>query len=129
MTLDQELYVYVKLNEYRNKNLLKPLKLDGFCSDLARIHSQNMAEMKIPFSHDQINERLNKIKDHYKDLGYVSGSENVYFSSPNLGEPIPQWQKSSGHNKNMLGNFNCCGIGYAKHENKHYITAIFVKFK
>lgn len=127
MTLDEELFVFVKINEHRNKNKLKPLKLDGFCSELARAHSQNMADQKIKFSHDQINERLNQIKVFFKDLGYVKGSENVYFASPNLGEPVASWQKSTGHNRNMLGSFNCCGVGYARAGTKHYVTAIFVQ--
>lgn len=129
MTLSEELYILVKINEYRQKNNLLPLKLDGFCSDLARIHSQNMADKVTPFSHDQFNDRINLIKNQYKELHFGSASENVYYASPNLGEPVPSWQKSVAHNRNMLGNFTCCGIGYANKDKKnHYVTAIFVKF-
>lgn len=129
MTLSEELFVLVKLNEYRQKNNLIPLKLDGYCSGLARQHSQNMANKQIPFSHDRYSERINQIKNQFKDLGFINASENVYFASPNLGEPVQSWQKSVAHNRNMLGSYTCCGIGYANKDKSHYVTAIFIKFK
>lgn len=128
MTLSEELFVFVKINEYRQKNNLLPLKLDGYCSDLARIHSQNMANKTIPFSHDKFNERVNTIKNRYNEFSFGGSAENVYSASPNLGEPIVSWQKSAAHNRNMLGNFTCCGIGYASRDKNHYVTAIFIKF-
>lgn len=114
------------LNAYRKKNNKSPLKWNQICAHYAEQHSQDMADKKIVFSHDGINDRLNAIKAQVK--GYQVGSENVAFSHPGDMNPIDAWSKSSGHNKNMLGVFSDCGIGYVVNANHdHYYTAIFIR--
>ena len=113
------------LNNYRKKNNKSPLSWNPLCAHYAEQHSQNMADKKVPFSHQGINERLAAIK---KDtIGYQVGSENVAYSKPNDLLPIEPWSKSSGHNKNMLGAFSDCGIGYVEKNKEHYYTAIFIR--
>lgn len=113
------------INVYRNQKNLKPYIWNDFLSNLSRQHSQNMAEKRIPFSHDGINDRLKQIKEANKV--YFGGSENVAYSKPGDQNPIAPWQKSSGHNKNLLGNFTHCGIGYVCKDKEHYYTALFAK--
>lgn len=115
-----------KLNAYRKKNNKSPLKWCGICANFAEKHSQNMADEKVPFSHIGVNDRLAEIKKLVPK--YQVGSENVAFSAPNDMNVIEAWSKSSGHNKNMLGAFTDCGIGYVVNDkNKHYTTAIFIR--
>ncbi len=113
------------LNAYRKKNNKSPLKWNQICAHYAEKHSQNMADIR-KLSHDGINDRLNSIKNLVK--GYQVGSENVAYSHPGEFNPVEAWSKSSGHNKNMLGLYTDCGIGYVKNANNdHYYTAIFIR--
>lgn len=125
ITWQHEKEVLDLLNAYRKKNNKSPLQWNQVCANFAEKHSQNMADLKI-LSHDGINERLDGIKKLVK--GYQVGSENVAFSHPGDMNPVEAWSKSSGHNKNMLGAFTHCGIGYVVNKtNDHYYTAIFIR--
>lgn len=119
------------INVYRTQKKLKSYKWHDFIANLARTHSQNMAEKRVVFSHDGIDNRLKQIKEGVKEgkevKGYFGGSENVAYSKPGDQNPIGPWQKSSGHDKNLLGNFTHCGIGYVEKDHEHYYTALFAK--
>jgi uncharacterized protein YkwD len=125
ITWQREKEILGLINAYRKKNNKSPLKWNTICAHYAEQHSKYMAENK-SLSHDYVNERLNEIKKKVK--GYQIGSENVAMSHPNEFNPIEAWSKSSGHNKNMLGVFTDCGVGYVKNSNNdHYYTAIFIR--
>jgi len=120
--------VYQKVNQYRKSKKLPPLKLDSAINQQARKHSEAMAKGKVPFSHDGFD---NRVKAIAKSLDYRSAGENVAF---NQGYPKPDqqavegWIKSTGHRKNMEGNFDTTGIGVSKNaEGEYYLTQIFIK--
>ena len=55
-------------------------------------------------------------------------AENVVFGARNGKEAFEMWKKSSGHRKNMLGNYKYIGIGAARNRRGViYYTEIFVK--
>lgn len=117
------------INEYRKSHGLSPLQWNEFCANCAEIHTTNMANGQVPFSHDGWNERYRQIAKFVP--GIKSGTENVAMSSPNHFDPVISWIKSPKHNKNMLSDSNLCGTSHvASSENgvrNHYYTAIFMK--
>ncbi len=125
--MDQENNAFEKLNTLRQSKNLKPYKYMAYANELAHTHSKNMAEKVVPFSHDGLNDRIDSLK---KKCGasFINASENVAFSRPDM-NPVDAWIKSSGHLKNMLGDFNYCGIGRVEKNKEVYYTGIFVKIK
>jgi|SRR5688572_3090540 len=117
------------INVYRKEKNLQPYIWHDFMGNLARYHSQSMAEKRVQFSHQAIEDRLKQIKESVPEgKVYYGGSENVAYSRPGDMNPINSWQKSKGHDKNLLGDFTHCGIGYVVNDNhEHYYTALFAK--
>lgn len=121
-----ETSVFQKINQYRVSKGLGKLKLNNKISQQARIHSQNMAHWRVPFSHDGFKERVNAIP-----LVYASAAENLAF---NQGYPDPAveamsgWIKSPSHLKNIEGNYDLTGIGVAANaDGEVYLTQIFLR--
>jgi len=98
------------INDHRKANNLQPLQLNEIITQQANMHCENMANGSVPFSHDGFSNRLNEIKK--QGLSFTRAGENVALTYPDQ-NPKLLWEKSDGHNKNMLGNFNLCGIGHA----------------
>ena len=116
-----------KINEYRASLALAPLELNSQISEQARIHSENMANKTVAFSHNGFQQRMEVLKS---TLAYRSAAENVAF---NMGydDPVTKavqgWIGSIGHRQNMEGNYNLTGIGVAKNqEGEYYFTQIFI---
>jgi uncharacterized protein YkwD len=123
---DLEKAVNQEINKYRASKKLPPLSVDPRISQIARIHSENMAKGKVRFSHDGFEGRAKAIT-----IPYQSVAENLAY---NMGysEPVPKavegWIKSEGHRKNMEGQFNLTGIGIAKNaKGEYYFTQLFVR--
>lgn len=118
--------VFQKINKYRISKGLSKLKLNPKISQQARIHSQNMANWRVPFSHNGFKQRVKAIP-----LVYTSAAENLAF---NQGYPDPAveamsgWIKSPSHLKNIVGNYDLTGIGVAANtEGEVYLTQIFLR--
>ena len=120
---DQILYY---TNKFRASNGLPPLKAEINCNLLAEKHSQDMASGKTAFGHDGFEVRAAAIG---KVLGGMSGAaENVAYGTLDAKGVVDGWIKSPGHRKNMLGNFNLIGIGYAQGKGRiMYFTQLFIK--
>ncbi|NMG06437.1 CAP domain-containing protein [Brasilonema sp. UFV-L1] len=123
---DLERSVFDQINRYRASRGLPKLSLNARVSRQARIHSQNMANGKVPFSHQGFRRRVNAIPIRYR-----SAAENLAF---NLGysdpaeEAVSGWLHSPGHLANLKGNYNMTGIGVATNkEGKVYLTQIFLR--
>ena len=122
---DLERSVFDQINRYRASKGLPKLSLNAKISQQARIHSQNMAKGKVPFSHQGFVKRVGAIPIPYRSAG-----ENVAF---NLGysdpaqEAVTGWIHSPGHLTNIKGNYNMTGIGVATNsQGKVYLTQIFL---
>lgn len=116
-----------QVNKYRSSLHLPPLTFSAVISQQAMLHSQNMAQQTVVFSHDGFSGRLASIKN---DIAYRSAAENVAY---NMGyqDPVSMavagWIESDGHRQNMEGNYNLTGIGVAVNsEGEYYFTQIFI---
>ena len=67
-------------------------------------------------SHDGFSQRLRQCE-------FGTGSENVAWNYPTGEAVVAGWMNSSGHRRNILGNYTHCGIGY----DAPYWTAMFGK--
>ena len=117
--------VFDQINRYRVSHGLSKLTLNANISRQARIHSQNMANKKVSFSHKGFEKRVNSTLVRYK-----SAAENVAFNQ-GYADPASQamtgWIHSPGHLKNLKGKYNLTGIGVAANsEGEVYLTQIFI---
>lgn len=123
---DLEKSVFEQVNRYRAALDLPPLRMNAKITKQARLHSQNMARKKIPFSHRGFERRVRAIP-----IGFRNASENVAFNQ-GYDDPVNQaivgWLTSPGHLKNIKGNFNLTGIGVATNsQGEIYFTQIFIR--
>jgi uncharacterized protein YkwD len=83
-------------------------------------HSKNMAEGKVPFSHDGFQDRMKKVPFYVRSF-----SENVAWNQ-GCGDPVETavdgWINSPGHRKNMLATNSICGIAVYQQYGKYYFT-------
>ncbi|MEG4808062.1 CAP domain-containing protein [Microcoleus sp. F8-D3] len=123
---DLEKAVNQKINQYRASKKLPPLTIDPQISQVARIHSENMAKGKVKFSHDGFEGRAKAVTIPYKSVA-ENLAYNFGYSDP-VRNAVEGWIKSDGHRKNMEGQFNVTGIGIAKNaKGEYYFTQLFVR--
>ena len=114
-------------NEFRRSKGLKTLEMRSDLNAIAHSHSEDMASGRCGFGHDGYNLRVSKVKKIIKPCdGYVG--ENVAYGARNGKEAFDIWKNSSGHRKNMLGDYKYIGIGTARsRRGVIYYTQIFVR--
>ncbi len=124
-TTDLERSVFEQINEYRLSQGLPKLTLNTSITHQARIHSLDMANGKIPFSHHGFEKRVNSVS-----IRYTSAAENVAFNqgyTDPAQKAVTGWLNSPGHLKNLRGNYNLTGIGVAVNsQGEVYLTQIFL---
>lgn len=120
-----EKLVFEQINQYRTSHGLSKLTLDASITKQARIHSQNMADGKVKFSHHGFEQRIKALP-----LKYESAAENVAF---NIGYSDPSkqavigWLNSPGHLKNIQGKYTLTGVGVVTNgKGEVYLTQIFI---
>ncbi|MEM6462339.1 MAG: CAP domain-containing protein [Pseudomonadota bacterium] len=111
------------VNAFRSKNGRRPLKADPVLARAALDHSKAMAENG-KLNHNRFRARL-------RSFG-ISGAaaENVAGGQPNLASVVAAWEKSRGHRRNMLGNYNRAGVAVARNSasgNRPYWTMILAR--
>jgi len=85
----------------------------------------DMAEGRVPFGHQGFTGRMKRMP------GIVRGAaENVAWNTG--GDDVAKiavdgWIDSPGHRRNMLGNYDECGIGVYEHNGRFYLTQLFAK--
>ena len=114
-------------NQFRRSKGLKVLEMRDDLNAIARSHSEDMAKGRCSFGHDGYNLRVSKIKKTIKPCdGYVA--ENVAYGASNGKEAFDTWKNSSGHRKNMLGDYKYIGIGTSRNrQGVIYYTQLFVR--
>jgi uncharacterized protein YkwD len=112
-------------NQFRTSKGKKPLELRADLSELARKHSENMASGKTSFGHSGVDKRDSAA---FKDVqGANAFAENVAFGATTGKEVVGMWKGSSGHRRNMLGDYKYIGIGVATDKKGViYYTQVFV---
>jgi len=113
-------------NQFRKSKGLPALEMRNELNAIARNHSEDMASGRKSFGHGGYNQRELKVKKIIKPYGGMA--ENVAYGARTGKEVFEIWKNSSGHRKNMLGNYKYIGIGIA--QNKRgviYYTQIFAR--
>ncbi|MBA2651953.1 MAG: CAP domain-containing protein [Tatlockia sp.] len=127
-TIDQanQKAILFHVNEYRSKLHLKPLQMNNLMSEEAAKHSRDMASHALPFGHKNFDKRISRL--YAKIKGCQGGSENVAYNYKDGRDVVRNWLTSSGHRRNIEGNFNLTGIGLARDEKgKLYFTQMFIR--
>ncbi len=115
------------VNEHRAEMGLRPLKMNDQISPYAEQHSHNMAIKKVPFGHDGFDSRMESVSGKVPSNSWA---ENVAYGSDDPKEIVDMWLHSSGHRKNIEGDYNQTGIGISGNRNgTYYYTQIFVRSK
>jgi uncharacterized protein YkwD len=122
--------VYVRINEIREQEGLKPLQPNERLAQVARNYSRRMAEENF-FSHvapagDGPAQRVRGAGITYWVVG-----ENL-FQGTNLPRPAPMavqgWMNSPGHRENILRPvYTETGIGVWREGNTYYFTQLFLR--
>ena len=117
------------INNYRVSNGRPALSYSSTIADIARVHSQNMANGSVAFGHDGFDPgRVNQIRNYMSINAWAENVAYNYDSDPPYRAYI-QWINSSGHNANILnGIYNYTGIGAARRsDGAWFFTQIFVR--
>jgi uncharacterized protein YkwD len=120
-----EKLVFEQINQYRAGQGLPTLTLNASITRQARIHSQNMANGIVKFSHHGFEKRVKAIP-----LSYDSAAENVAFNvgyNNPANQAVIGWLNSPGHLKNVQGKYKLTGVGVATNaKGEVYLTQIFL---
>ena len=113
-------------NKFRRSKGLKALELRSDLNAIAQKHSEDMAKGRRSFGHGGFSQREAQVKKIIQPYGGMA--ENVAYGARNGKEAFEIWKKSSGHRKNMLGDYKYIGIGTASNRRGAiYCTEIFVR--
>jgi uncharacterized protein YkwD len=113
-------------NQFRKSKGLPVLEMRNELNAIARNHSEDMASGRKSFGHGGYNQRELKVMKIIKPFGGMA--ENVAYGARTGKEAFEIWKNSSGHRKNMLGNYKYIGIGTARNkQGVIYYTQIFAR--
>jgi uncharacterized protein YkwD len=118
--------ILIDINAYRKNYQLPPLQEDSRISSVAKSHALNMAKHRVSFGHTYFLKRVATIKSQIKSAD--TAAENVAYNYKDAHDVVNNWILSSGHRKNIVGNYNLTGIGIARDaKGSLYFTQIFIK--
>jgi uncharacterized protein YkwD len=129
LSLGMENYQKIILKEVnieREKNHLKPLKIDNRLNKIAVIKAKDMArEKKMSHTSKKFGATFNLIKK--ENIHFTKAAENIASGHKTPEFVVERWLKSKGHHKNILGkDYRFIGIGKASdNEGKLYWVQIF----
>lgn len=113
-------------NQFRKSKRLPILEMRNDLNAIARKHSEDMARGRSSFGHAGYNQRVLQAQKIIKP--FYGMAENVAYGAHSGKEAFDIWKNSSGHRKNMLGNYKFIGIGTATDKRGAvYYTEIFVR--
>lgn len=113
-------------NQFRKSKKLPILEMRSDLNAIARKHSEDMARGRSSFGHAGYNQRVLQAQKIIKP--FYGMAENVAYGAHSGKEAFDIWKNSSGHRKNMLGNYKYIGIGTATDKRGAiYYTEIFVR--
>ncbi len=113
-------------NQFRKSHGLPALVMRDDLNAIARKHSEDMARGRRSFGHGGYNQREAQVQKLIKPF-YAMG-ENVAYGAGSGKEVVSLWKTSTGHRRNMLGNYKYIGIGTARdRRGLIYYTQIFVR--
>lgn len=102
----------------------EPLEMNALATDLAEEHTLYMI-VQNDISHDDFDERSNRL---FAEENASRTGENVAYGQRSAQAVMEAWLNSSGHRKNIEGDFTHIGIGVIKNDaGVYYFTQIFLK--
>jgi len=111
-------------NKFRHSKGLSALIISEDLNAIAQKHSEDMARGRVGFGHSGFNKRYSLASKKIK--GFKTFAENVAYGASSGKEVVNMWKNSSGHRRNMLGNYKYIGIGTAKdRRGVIYYTQVF----
>lgn len=117
--------VHQQINQLRRSQGLPALTRNSAMDAQARIHSQNMADKRVPFGHTGFAQRIQAT-----GIAYRGAAENVAYNwgyQDPATQAVQGWRYSSGHWRNIIGNYNITGIGVARNsKGEVYFTQLFI---
>ncbi len=121
-----------KSNQLRRSNGQQELSQSFELSYVARLWSEQQAQAG-QLSHDGFPEaRLDRLEEEFGTWGPILLAENVGFGIPSSTDPeaiatymVDLWAASSGHRRNLLGDFQSIGVGVYRDGGKLFATQIF----
>ena len=114
------------VNIEREKNNLKPLKINNRLNKIAIVKAKDMArEKKMSHTSKKFGATFNLIKK--ENIHFTKAAENIASGHKTPEFVVERWLKSKGHHKNILGkDYRFIGIGKASdNEGKLYWVQIF----
>jgi len=120
--------IYLKVNRYRQQRGLPALQLDSRISTIARRHSQDMADRRISFGHQNLRYRALAV-DRVIASRRVSENVAYVFSHQNTADRVVQgWLRSAAHRSAIEGEFRYTGVGVAQNDRgAFFFTQIYVR--
>ncbi len=117
----QENDFLAKINSSRSSAGLGSLKMSGSLSNYSRSHSAKMADSNSIYhsTSDQLRAAAGS--------GWSKLGENVG-RGPTVSDLHTAFMNSSGHRKNILGDYDTVGIGTVNKDGYIYVTVVFVKY-
>lgn len=116
------------INDHRHSIGIPLLSWNDTVADVARVHSRNMAEQRVPFSHDGFDDRFDQLNT---SLRLSTMAENVAVNSyvDPVTTAVQAWLNSPGHRTNIENPvFTETGIGIVEGiEDEYYLTQLFIK--
>jgi len=107
---------------------LGSLQMLNAASTQAYQHSKDMATGKTGFGHNGFEQRVQAIKKTMGVSIMSASAENVAYGELSAREVVNGWLNSSGHKRNIEGNYNLTGIGVAKDRSGTlFFTQIFLR--
>lgn len=111
-------------NQYRASKGMPPCRWHAQIARIAAQHAASMASGAAPFSHDGFDQRVAAFP-----VAHRSAAENLALNKgiANVAQAaVDGWITSPGHEANLRGKFNLCGIGVARSANgTFYLTQLF----
>ncbi len=116
------------INDHRRSIGIPLMSWNDTVADVARVHSRNMAEQRVPFSHDGFDDRFDQLNTN---LRLSTMAENVAVNSyvDPVTTAVQAWLNSPGHRTNIENPvFTETGIGIVEGiEDEYYLTQLFIK--
>lgn len=111
-------------NKFRKQKGKPALEMNAKLNELAGKHSADMASGRVAFGHAGFAARQEAAARDIK--GISAFAENVAYGATSGKEVVEGWKKSSGHRRNMLGDYKYIGIGIARDKKGIvYYTQVF----
>lgn len=123
---DYQKIILKEVNIEREKNHLKPLKIDNRLNKIAVIKAKDMAkEKKMSHTSKKFGATFNLIKK--EKISFTKAAENIASGHKTPEFVVERWLKSKGHRKNILEkDYRLIGIGKASdNEGKVYWAQLF----